>query len=498
MSVPDPRGTVSLATTRRGVWLGVGSGVLAQVLSVVGTMVLARLLVPADFGMVAAAALVTGLVETATISGIAVAVLRLPELEPRRLATLTSLAVAVSLVCATATWAAAPLVAQVNGEPGLAPFVSVIAGLFVVRMSLPITRPLLQRRLRFGTVYGVDAAGVATLVVTQVACAVAGLGAWSFVVGQYAQAVVVVTAFWVASRFRPRLALDRTYLREQLAFGGKMWLAGVLRYPNKNSDNWVVSVTMGVAALGAYSIAYVLPNILRQRITTATADVMTPTYARLSDEPDRLRGAYVRTLRMHAAVGFPAMTGLALLSPAVVEVFFGPRWAAAAAPMALICLASAFDFVTMPTGSLLMSQGLAGRLARIQLHRFLALAAGLAVAVPLASLSAVAAAVAWSALVAALSTLRSGANALDWSLRRSASALAVPLLASIAMGVLLLLTGTVVRDIPPVLLLPTGIVTGAGAYVAAVVLFSRRQAREILDDVRVMLPARLRGTRRRT
>ncbi len=120
----------------------------------------------------------------------------------------------------------------------------------------------------------------------------------------------------------------RRLVGEDFRLAGGLLFNNGLTYGVRNTDYVVVGHLLGAAALGAYYVAYVLPQILRLRVTWAAGAVMFPVLARSQSDPRRTQQVYDHTHLLLAWVGFPAMVGLAVLAEPVVRVFFGPQWGA--------------------------------------------------------------------------------------------------------------------------------------------------------------------------
>src|SRR4029450_4146754 len=111
------------------------------------------------------------------------------------------------------------------------------------------------------------------------------------------------------------------------------------------------------AALGAYYVAYVLPQILRLRFTWAAGAVMYPMLVRSQSDQERTREVYYRTHLLLAWIGFPAMVGLAVVAEPVVRVFFGPQWTGAVAPLRWLALVALLEFITFGPGMVVTARG---------------------------------------------------------------------------------------------------------------------------------------------
>lgn len=486
----NPAASSSLASqVRRGLWWGLLGGLGQQAASVLSTIVVARLLSPAEFGLVVAANVVVAMAGLFTYMGIQLAIVRSPELDDERLWTLfwmsTALGVAASATCVGLS----ALAADAMNQPDAQPYLMVLGALILVQTLSGVPRALLQREMRFGAIYAMEFAAALCQALSAITAAVAGLGAWSLVVG-YAVHSVLLLGFWMVVRRRPRLTFSLRQAREQVRFGAGMWITTMLTYVVRNADFWAVSRVLGGSSLGVYYIAYVLPNVLRQRLTWVTGEVLLPSFARIQGDRERLAGVYLRSVRLHVAVGAPAMAGLAATSPLVILVFFGEKWEAAAAPMALVSLAAAAEFVTLPATNLLVALGRSRALVGIQLGRVAVLVPGVVLAARAGGLTEVSAVVLGSAVATALHAQFLCSRYTASSFFALVTAMAPALLATGVMALGVLACAQVVVDLAPIVrLLALGAV-GVVLYPVALRAVAPRTARSLLGDLRLLVRVR--------
>jgi O-antigen/teichoic acid export membrane protein len=211
--------------------------------------------------------------------------------------------------------------------------------------------------------------------------AAAGAGAASVVIAQVLDAAVTFALYHLLLGWRPSRTFDRQVIREERGFSSWMFTNTTLAWGGKNVDYWVVGRIGDARRLGIYYIAFVLPNIVRQRLTWTITDVLFPVLARMRDDLERYRAAYLRVLRLLLFVGVPVLVGIALLAGDVIELFFGGQWAGAKVPMQILSMAALLELLTQVVTTIFLADGSPRRSAGIEAVRIVTLAAGLAVAV---------------------------------------------------------------------------------------------------------------------
>ena len=489
MSIDDPDdqvAAVAAATPSRQAALrsgaiGVAVSVLTQATSTITTIVLARLLVPSDIGLVAAAAVVLGLFEVVSEFGLGASVIRRRHIDDTVLSTTFWTSAGLGLAVVVTAAALSPWLASAVRDERAAGVIALIAaasGLSFVRM---VPNGLLKRELQFGAVYGVTAvANVSYAAVTITLAAATDLGPYAIVVGRLVQSVIEAGGSFVASGWRPSARFDRRVLWADAGFNAGFWANGLALYASKNIDYWVVGRAFGAASLGVYYVAYVLPNIIRQRVTWVAQDVLFPSLSRI-DDPDRLERGYLEAVRVIALVTYPLMFGLAASADSVVHGLFGERWADAVMPLRLLALGSALDALSAPANSYLLSRGMPARSMQANLTRAVVLLVGALVAVQLdGDLAAIAAVVLAATAAAGWQWMRTVRDVLGVGGRRTFAAITPALAASVVMALLVLALDLAVAW-GPLITLGISVVAGGAIYAGVLLLVDRRA---VLDDVR--------------
>lgn len=330
------------ARTLRGfVWAFTGSAGQA-VLQIAATIVLARLLTPEQFGAVAAALLIVGLAQLLTQLGVSAALVQRATLTEEDVAAAFGFSVLVSMVFAVALATSAP---ALNPLVGLAPdsrLLPLLSPALVLAGLAAVPSGLLQRRMQFRQLAVVDliAAGPAMIGVS-VGLALAGLGAYALAWAEIVAALVTAVGYLLLARPTLRLLAPGTAwarLRPMIGFGSGYSLAQLGNWVAQNADNLVVANMLGTGPLGVYSRAYNLLSEPAAVIGGAADKVLFPAMARVRDEGERLRAAYVRSASLIALVTAPASVLLCVLAPEVVRVLLGPQWGAVVLPLRVFAL----------------------------------------------------------------------------------------------------------------------------------------------------------------
>ena len=339
-------------------WMFLGTGA-QNLLQLVVLIVLARLVSPTDFGMVAAALLVIGFSSIFSQLGVGPAIVQRPVLSPRHIRVAFTMSLLLSVALTGLLWASAPLIADFFRMDGLVLVLRAISLVFVCNGIATVADSLAQRGLRFRWLATIDVTSYALgFALVGVGLALAGAGIWALVAAHVAQSVVRMSVLLLAQPHPKRPLLHRAEAGELMYFGAGFTLARVGNYVAGFGDNLVVGRWLGPQALGLYGHAYQLMVAPAMLIGQVLDKVLFPTMARIQFEPQRLAKGYQRGITLVALAVLPLSLILCVLAPELILVLLGPAWTSAAVPFQVLALGMLFrtsyklsDSVARATGA---------------------------------------------------------------------------------------------------------------------------------------------------
>jgi PST family polysaccharide transporter len=319
---------------------GTAGQALLQIISLV---VLARLLTPAQFGEAAAAGHVVGLSQLVSQVGVGTALVQRRALDTRQISAAFWFSLLFSTILAAAVFALSPILNRLVGLPGQSSLMRLFTVVLVLAGLAEIPMSLLQRELRFRPMAVVDliAFGPGTIGVS-VALAAAHWGASSIVWGQIVGEVITVVGYYLLTLppLRPqRPAAAWREVRPLLRFGMGYSLSQLGNWFALNADNFVVANVLGPGPLGIYTRAYNLLSQPANVIGGAADKALFPAMAKVSEDGERLRHAYVRSASLVALVTLPSSFLLLVLAPEIVRMLLGGAWLAVIVPLQIFALA---------------------------------------------------------------------------------------------------------------------------------------------------------------
>jgi O-antigen/teichoic acid export membrane protein len=282
--------------------LAQGSRLAIQTISMV---VLARLLTPADYGLVGMVTAVTGFAALFSDLGLSMATVQKARIDHHEVSTLFWINVALGLLIALVVSGLAPALAWFYGEPRLTLVTVVSAGLFLLGGLTVQHQALLRRQMRFGALAGIEILSLLLSVAVAIVAAVLHAGYWALVLMALAKAGGGVIGMWVACRWRPGRPTRRAGVGEMLRFGANLTGFHVLNYFARNLDNVLIGKVWGATALGFYSKAYGLLMLPLTQINTPISAAAIPALSRLCGEPARYRSYYLKCISLIALVTMP-------------------------------------------------------------------------------------------------------------------------------------------------------------------------------------------------
>ena len=455
----------------RGFAWTISQALSGRLLSLIGFVVLARLLSPRDYGTVALAAVFAGILQLFAAAGLTQALVQRPTVEKRDLDSTfwygLLIGVALGLLLFAASW---PLAGAFD-QPQLGPVLRVlsVSMVFVALGSTP--QAVLMRELRFrANAHSMIAANLVATV-AGIAFALLGFGVWSLVVQTILGIGVNAVVTLVLSGYRP--SLYASWKRAWSFFDYSRHLAGTgfLHLISTRADDFLIGGVLGPIALGFYTIAFRILIIMNEVLGVTVRQVAYPVFSRLQEDIPRLTRAYTSAARMTALIALPAFLFLLVTAPEVIPLVFGDQWEKSVPVMQILCLAGPLLAIMQFNGSLLQSVGRARLVFWITVAGTLLGIVGFAVAVPYGIEWVAAAGVIRGYLIAPVGLIYASRE-LGGGLRAHLGGLVAPIGCSLLTTAALVATRAALVDhLAPAVLLGVMAVVALVTYVAALWAF---------------------------
>jgi PST family polysaccharide transporter len=337
-------------------WFGISYG-LGQGLHFAGTIVLARLLFPEDFGIVAMATIFTSVIVQIGDFGFSEALIQRKDISTSHLSTTFWAGLAIGVIFCIVTVAASTLVATFFRNEQVGPVLAVSSLAFVIAPLRSVHGALLRKRLQF-TRFSISeiGQGIAFSIIA-VPMAFAGFGVWSLVLGSLASQISLVILRWSLCPWHPSIMFSFKSLRDLRGFGLNLTGSRAARSLADRLDYLIIGRFLLSGPLGFYNLAFRITSFFTTMVDMTVGRVAFPTFSIIQDNNEQLRRGFTKGLAYLSLVVFPSLAGLAIVAPELVNVVLGPRWAAAVIPIQILCVAAVFTSISVTTGPVLRSKG---------------------------------------------------------------------------------------------------------------------------------------------
>jgi PST family polysaccharide transporter len=312
-------------------------------ISLVSTAVLARLLSPKDYGLMAMVGTVTVMAQAVSDFGLSWATVQHEQLERNQVDVLFWVNCVFGVVLTGLCCLSAPYVADFYHRPELTKIIFITSGTLLlstvaVQPNALLLRQMKLKELNLCTFWSLGISAVITVVLAKL-----GFGYWALVTQLFLQQALTTLFSFPVSGYFPRLPLHLLNTGKLLKFGGYSAAYGLVNYFARNLDNVLIGKFWGVNALGYYSRAYFLMTLPSMMIIGVFSGTLIPAMASVRKDPARMQAAYLRVLRLITMLGCSLAVGLAVTAPEVVELAYGSKWHAVVPILLWLSLAGIFQ-----------------------------------------------------------------------------------------------------------------------------------------------------------
>lgn len=343
--------------TVRGSLATILSEGLKQVLWLVSTIVLARLLTPSDNGLIAMVLVVTGFIDLFNDLGLSAATIQQAEVNQEQISALFWINLAISIGLTLITIAIAPAIAWFYEESRLIWISIALSSGFVFTGLTVQHRALLRRQMHLVSLSWLGIAMVIVESTVGVVAALMGFGYWALVLMRLAWQPMEVIAIWIICPWRPSRPAAAAGVRSMLVFGGNLTGSRLASYLARNVDNLLIGRLYGPAQLGIYSKAFNLLLLPIHLINNPITNVAVPALSRLVETPARFKQAFRDLTAVVCLMTMPMVTFLIGTSDWVVLALLGPQWVEAGRIFAWLGLAGLVEPFLFAMNWLLTARG---------------------------------------------------------------------------------------------------------------------------------------------
>jgi O-antigen/teichoic acid export membrane protein len=449
--------------------------------------ILARLLDPAAFGLVALSGVYIGFLVVFQEQGFGYAIIQRGQLHPDHLNTAFWMNMGLALALTLATLLGASFIGRVFHEPRLAGVVRGLSPLLILGSLTSVQRALQFRNFCFRSLAVASIVGIVVGGAVGVLAALRGAGVWSLVLHQITMRASESGVLWWQSDWRPGLRLRWAQLRDMVGFGNYVVVGELASFTYLSTADIVIGLFLGPTAVGLFSVAFRCVRMVQDMIGGVVANVSLPTFARLQRQPERGRAVFLKATSQIALFSFPVFTAIAVLAPEIVAAVFGGKWMSVVPVMRVLSLVGMARSVFYLKRHLVLAYGRPKWHLGLQLLTVVLTLAGVLLAVSGGIL-----AVAWAQALALLASFPllflAVSRLVHVRLIEDLQALLPALTASLVMAVVVFVTKVVIAGrVAPGIVLAAGLLVGAGIYIGAVRAIDPNSFLRSVHYIRAML-----------
>lgn len=322
----------------RGVFWSAIERLGPQVVQFVISIVLARLLLPEQFGLIGMLSIFLGLGKLFLDSGFGQALIQKRDATDLHYSSVFYANICLSLVASGILCLAAPLIAGFFGKPLLTPLTRALSLGLVLNAFGLIQGVLLTKRLNFRTQMKISLMASIGSGVVGITMAVLGFGVWSLIAQNLSSALFGTLLLWAFNTWRPRAIFSLAALRGLFGFGSRLLASSILDTVFQNLYNVVIGKLFTPADLGHYTRAYTLQQLPAQTLSGSVGRVTLPLFAEIQNDPVRVRNGFQKAFRALALVNFPLMIGLLVCARPLVLTLLTDKWAPAIPYLQFLCV----------------------------------------------------------------------------------------------------------------------------------------------------------------
>ena len=346
-------------------------------------LILARLLMPTDYGAIAMLSIFMAFAQTFIDSGFSNALIRKPDRTETDNATAFYFNIGVGLAAYFSLYLAAPYIAQFYKTSILIPLTRIMGLNLLLNSLCVVQQALLTARIDFKTQAKISLSAAIISGLVGIGFAYAGYGVWALAIQSVLASVIRTILLWILAKWRPKAKFSKQSFRNLFGYGSKLLASGLLDTIYNNLYTIVIGKRFSVATLGVYSRADQWANFLAINVTGILQRVTFPILSSIQNEDERLRVNYRKFLRVSGFVIFPLMMGLAAIADPLTRFILTDKWADSIPLLRILCFALMFYPIHAINLNLLQVKGRSDLFLRLEIYKKILGVATLCVTIPM-------------------------------------------------------------------------------------------------------------------
>ncbi|MFT7049609.1 MAG: O-antigen/teichoic acid export membrane protein [Psychroserpens sp.] len=331
--------------------------VLSQLLAIVVNIVLARLLLPEDFGLVALTMTFIGFITLFTNMGFGSSIIHENETNQKQLSSIYWLNYALSIASFLVIISTSQYAASFFNEPKLIAIVLVAAINILLNPFYIVQYKLLERDLEFRTISKINLSGTLIGSIAAIIGAYLGLGVYALILQSLVSSIVRLVLILFYKRWFPNFHFNFKEIKHMIWYSLKFKASNMAMYFERNIDYLILGKFFTSIILGYYAFAYNIMYTPVKRISYVFSEVLFPSFSSFKNDKEKIINGYFKSVNLVALVSIPAMTILAFNAELIIQTVFGQKWDGAIPIVRILCFAGAIQSISQFGGVIFASVG---------------------------------------------------------------------------------------------------------------------------------------------
>ena len=314
----------------------------AQIVSFIVSIVLARLLAPEDYGVIALVTVFTSILQVFVDSGLGTALIQKKDADDLDFSSVFYFNLLVCLILYAGMFLAAPLIANFYGSPIYIPLVRVLSLTLVISGVKNIQQSYVSRHMIFKRFFFATLGGTMVSAVLGIALAYAGCGVWALVAQYLCNTAIDTAILWITVPWRPQRIFSWKRLKALLSYGWKLLASALLDNIYSNLRSLLIGKIYSSSDLAYYNQGDKFPNVIVTNINTSIDSVLLPTMSGVQDKRNKIKDMTRRAIMTSVYVMAPLMMGLAFCAPSIVRLVLTEKWLPCVPYLRIFCITYMF------------------------------------------------------------------------------------------------------------------------------------------------------------
>ena len=321
------------------------------------TVILARLLSPDDFGLIAITLIFVEFAGLFVEMGLGSSLVQSGRIKEVHYSSAFWLNIVLGVIITLIIFCLSPFAAMFFKRRELEPLLRIVALNFVISSFVVVPQAILIRRMDFKRLAIRDIAASVISGALSILLAIFGFGVWSLVGQLLVYSSVNAIMLWILSNWRPKAIISRVAIKEILFFGINVTGFNTINYLSRNLDKFLIGKILGAEAVGIYTLAYRIMLFPIQNISFVIGKVMFPALSKVKDDLEKVQKIYSKMVKSISLVTFPISLGIFALAPEIVKILLGKPWGLLVVPLRILCICAVAQSAGTTVGNIYLSQG---------------------------------------------------------------------------------------------------------------------------------------------